>query len=115
MPVAHVVNLVRALRYAAEAKAPVSILNYHFGAEGSGGCGMYGVLSGANAKIRETLNRPEDIFYMLNLVRDRYGRILSTDCRITGSVLYGSKDSMTYDLDEIADREALMAEKELVL
>lgn len=115
MPAAHRKNLIRALQIASQSGAPVGNLNYHFGAEGSSGCGMYGVLTSANPRILETLNRPGDIIGMLRRVRDEYGRILSTDCRITASVVLGSKDSITYNPEDPADWEALLAEKELVL
>ena len=115
MPAAHRANLLRALQYAADARAPVGTLNYHFGAEGTSGCGMYAVLSGGSARIRETLRGPDNIIDMMKMVRDTYGRVLSPDCNITGSVVLGSKDSITYNLDDAADVEALKAEKDLVL
>ncbi|MFH0838464.1 MAG: hypothetical protein V1880_04340 [Patescibacteria group bacterium] len=115
MSVAHRVNLFRAMEHAKDAGVPVGNMNYHFGAEGTSGCGMYGVLSEANAKVRETLRGPEDIISMMRMIREEFGGMLSTDCRITGSVVLGSKDSITYNLDDPADIEALKAEKNLVL
>jgi len=115
MPGAHRASLVRALKYASENGAPVNSLNYHFGAEGSSGCGMYNALTSANPRIREVLNHPGDIVKMMRRVRDHYGRILSTECRITASVVLGSKDSITFSPEDPADYEALLAEKDLVL
>ncbi len=115
MPVHHVATLRRSIKAAADAHAPVGRLDYHFGAEGGGGCGMYGVLSRASKVVAEKLREPDDVFDMLNRIRDDFGRVLATDCRLTGSVVYGNNDTVAYDLDEQADREALAAERQLVL
>ncbi len=115
MPAHHIAGLRRNIEAVARLGAPVGRLDYHFGAEGGGGCGMYKALSKATPAVAEILRGPEDVVEMLRSVRDDLGRVLATDCKITGSVVYGDNDTMIYDLDEPADREALAAERELVL
>ncbi len=123
MPAHHVKALTRSIEFAAEAGAPVNKLDYHFGAQGDGpldakaggGCGMYKVLTEGSPTIREALQKPDDIIEMLRMIRNAFGKVLATDCHLTGSVVYGNNDSMVYDLDNPADVEAIIAEKGLAL
>jgi len=115
MPANHVEVLQKGIQTLAEAGAPLKALDYHFGAEGGGGCGMYNLLTRLNQRIKDALSTPQDICEMLNRVRDELGRFAATDCMITGSVVYGDGSTMTYNLDEVEDKEALLAERNLVL
>jgi hypothetical protein len=115
MPAHHVATLERGLSVLADHGAPVGKIDYHFGAGGAGGCGMYGLLASKNSAIREHLRTPEDIIDMLRRIREACAKVLTTDCGITGSVVYKDLSGMAYNLDDKADTEALRAEKDLVL
>lgn len=116
MPPAHRANLLRAMELAVKSGAAVGSLNYHFGAEGASGCGMYGALSKANPSIRETLSRPQDVVDMLKMIRDKHARLLQPNTEITGSVLLGgSGDTITYDLDDPDEVKDMLSERNLVL
>lgn len=111
----HLRTLEDALFMANRSAAPINRLDYHFGVEGGGGCGMYGVLSRAHEEIRDLLKSPSDIVDMLKRVRDAYGNALSRDCSITGTVVGPENDSMIYDLDDSGDVRGLLREDRIVL
>jgi hypothetical protein len=111
-------TIIRSLSAANAAGSPVKRLDYHFGAEGGAGCGMYATLLKdpvIGPIFRAKLNTPDQIRVMLDKIRHGLRDILSADCRITGTVIDGKEASIVYDLDKRADAKGLSEERDLVL
>ena len=111
-------TIVRSLSAANASGSPVRRLDCHLGAEGGAGCGMYATLLKdpvIGPIFRAKLHTPEQIRVMLDRIRHGLRDILSTDCRITATVIDGKEASIVYDLDKRADAKGLSDEMDLVL